>query len=218
MAAGTYTLTAVAYDNAGASTKSSPVTITVAASSTTNRPPVVTLASLGTTYTAPASITMSASASDPDGTVKRVDFYSDQTLLGSDSTSPYSFVWANVGTGTYNVTAVARDDDGATTVSGLQTITVKAPQVSQHVMFTPSANDATAVDRYVFEIFPYGANPDSGSAFTTQDLGKPAVVNGECSVDITDTLGGLPAGKYIARVTAEGQSGSASSSTISFTR
>ena len=51
----------------------------------------------GATFTAPASVAITASASDADGTVSRVDFYQGSTLLGSDTTSPYGFTWGSVG-------------------------------------------------------------------------------------------------------------------------
>src|SRR6185436_14686347 len=68
--AGTYSLTAVAFDNAGASTTSSPVTIQV---NNANQAPTVTLTAPanGATYTPPATVAFSATASDPDGTVAR---------------------------------------------------------------------------------------------------------------------------------------------------
>ena len=91
----------------------------VTVSATTNAPPsvVVTSPADGSTYTAPATIAVSASASDTDGTIARVDFYAGTTLLGSDTASPYSLTWSNVPAGTYSLTAVATDNQGATTTA-----------------------------------------------------------------------------------------------------
>jgi hypothetical protein len=47
--------------------------------------------------------------------------------VGTALTSPYAFTWNNVPAGTYTVTAVATDDDGAVTTSAPVTITVTAP-------------------------------------------------------------------------------------------
>ena len=93
LAAGTYQLTAVATDSDGVTRTSSPVSVTVSGS--TNRPPTVSLTSpaASSTFTAPASITLAATASDADGTVTRVDFYRGSTLIGSDTSSPYSYNW-----------------------------------------------------------------------------------------------------------------------------
>ena len=113
----------------------------------------------GTTYTAPASIALSASASDTDGTVTRVDFYQGSTLLASDTTSPYGYTWANAAAGSYQLTAVARDNGGATRTSAAVSVTVnsatnQAPTVALSspaagASFTAPANvtvSATASD------------------------------------------------------------------------
>ena len=44
----------------------------------------------GSTFTAPATTTVTATASDADGTVTKVDFYANGILIGTDTTSPYS--------------------------------------------------------------------------------------------------------------------------------
>ena len=63
-----------------------------------NTPPSVSLAQpAGGPFTAPASISLSASASDSDGSVDRVDFYANGSFLGSDTTGPaYTFTWTGV--------------------------------------------------------------------------------------------------------------------------
>ncbi len=157
--AGNYSFTAVATDSDGATTTSAPVTVTVGG--TTNQPPTVSLTSpsSGATFTAPASITMAATASDSDGTVARVDFYQGSTLLYSDTTSPYGYTWGSVAAGSYSITAVARDNDGATRTSSAMSVTVnsatnQAPTVTltspaSGASFTAGANitlTATASD------------------------------------------------------------------------
>jgi beta-glucanase (GH16 family) len=57
-------------------------------------------------------ITITADASDSDGTILTVEFYDDTTYLGEDTTSPYSFTWNSVPDGCYSVVARAIDDGG----------------------------------------------------------------------------------------------------------
>ena len=77
------------------------------------------------TYTAPAKLSLRATASDPDGSVIRVEFFNGATKLSEDTTAPYTGQW-NVGAaGTYTVTARATDNSGAPTNSSPVTITVK---------------------------------------------------------------------------------------------
>jgi subtilisin family serine protease/regulation of enolase protein 1 (concanavalin A-like superfamily) len=74
-----------------------------------NQAPSVSLSAPadGATFTAPATMTVSANANDTDGTIARVDFYQGATLIGSDTSSPYSVTWSNVAAGSYSLTAVA---------------------------------------------------------------------------------------------------------------
>ena len=55
----------------------------------------------GATFTAPATFTIGATASDPGGSVTLVEFFQGTTKLGQDATAPYSFSWQNVPVGSY---------------------------------------------------------------------------------------------------------------------
>ena len=96
--------------------------------SSTNAPPTVSLTSPtnGATFTAPANITLTANAADSDGTIAKVEFYGGTTLIGTDTTAPYSFAWSNVAAGTYTLTAKAFDNAGLSTTSSAVSITVNA--------------------------------------------------------------------------------------------
>ena len=177
--AGSYGLTAVARDNAGATTTSAARTVTVSPASS-NQPPVVSLTAPanGAVYTAPALIAITATASDTNGTVTVVEFYAGTTMIGSNTTAPYSMSWNSVPAGTYALTAVARDNAGAMTVSGARDIRVDPAALPRTAIFTASTNHTTAVDRYFLEIFPAGADPLVANPVATRDLGKPPVVSG----------------------------------------
>ena len=77
----------------------------------------ITLPSDGDTFTAPANITINAAASVSGGTVTKVDFYQGATLLGTDTTSPYSYTWSDVNVGRYSLTAWATDNHGGVGIS-----------------------------------------------------------------------------------------------------
>jgi hypothetical protein len=66
-----------------------------------NEPPTVTLSTpaSGASFSAPADITLTASASDPENRLADVQFYSDTTLLGTDASAPYTFTWSAVPAG-----------------------------------------------------------------------------------------------------------------------
>jgi hypothetical protein len=79
---------------------------------TTNALPQVSISSPAnsTKFTAGASVTITANASDTDGTISKVEFFSGGTKLGEDLSSPYSFAWSNVPGGNYSLTARATDN------------------------------------------------------------------------------------------------------------
>jgi hypothetical protein len=96
------------------------------ASATASGPPSVNITSPAnnTSFTALATITINASASDPGGSIAKVEFYRGGTLLGTDTTSPYSYTWSNVPAGSYSLTAKAYDNLNASTTSGAVNVTV----------------------------------------------------------------------------------------------
>jgi acid phosphatase type 7 len=124
VAAGSYSLSARAFDNLGAATTSAAASVTVNAAS--NQAPTVALTAptAGMTAVAPATINLAANASDADGSIARVEFYQGGTLLASDTSAPYSFAWTNVAAGTYAITARAFDNLGAAADSATVSITV----------------------------------------------------------------------------------------------
>lgn len=122
---GNHVLTAVATDNTGAITISSPITVIV------NEGPVVSLSApvANTVFSpAPASFTIVASASDWDGYISRVDFYANNALIGTDSShgvNQFNVTWSNIPSGTYSLTAVAIDNLGTSSTSTPVIVRVK---------------------------------------------------------------------------------------------
>ena len=136
VAAGSYTITAKAYDNANAITTSTAITIQVNAA---NLLPTASITAPlnNATYTSPASITITANASDADGTISKVEFYNGTTLLNTDNAAPYSYNWTNVAAGTYTITTRAYDNTTAVTISTAIAIEVD-PSVSTSTSSTAS--------------------------------------------------------------------------------
>ncbi len=71
-----------------------------------------------------STITLSATASDSDGTVVRVTWYQNGIRILSDSGEPFSKLWENVPAGNYSITATAEDDSGGFTTSSPVNINV----------------------------------------------------------------------------------------------
>ena len=77
-------------------------------------------------YTAPANITINATATDVAG-ISGVGFYHNDTLIGTVTTPPYNYTWANVAAGSYSLTAKATNKNGISTTSIPVGITVNKP-------------------------------------------------------------------------------------------
>ena len=124
--AGTYSITARATDTLGAQATSAVRTVTVSPS---NLAPSASITSPpdGASFAWKPTITIDAAASDPDGSVSRVEFYRNDggTLLGSDTSSPYSYRWKNVPSGSHSLRVKAYDNRGAVTTSAAVRITVR---------------------------------------------------------------------------------------------
>ena len=113
-------------------TKASDFVAPAPVGSGTNIPPVVAMTSPpdGTNIVspgAPVTLQLTASASDHDGSVTNVQFYVSGSRLGQVATSPYTLPWRIPGSGSYQLTAMATDNQGASTVSAPVTISATVP-------------------------------------------------------------------------------------------
>ena len=84
---------------------------------------MLTSPSNGARFTSPAKMSLAATASDPDGTVIRVEVFNGATRLGADTTAPYTLQWNTGAAGNYTIIARATDNAGGTATSSV-TITV----------------------------------------------------------------------------------------------
>jgi endoglucanase Acf2 len=101
----------------------------VIVSSTDNISPTVALMAPAnnSSYSEGTQITITASASDFDGTIQKVDFYQNGVFISSDNTSPYNILWSS-SEGNYELTAIATDDQGVESTSQIINVTMLAVQ------------------------------------------------------------------------------------------
>jgi hypothetical protein len=140
VAAGSYSVTAKATDNDSATTTSSVQVVNVNSDSA-NASPTITLATPVVSGNAPATVSLSATASDSDGTISKVEFFNGTTLLAAVTAAPYNYSWTNVAAGSYSVTAKATDNIGAATTTAVKTVTVNsAVNVAPTLVFNTTAS------------------------------------------------------------------------------
>lgn len=118
---GLYNISAVATDDKFATGVSNVARVTIL----DNEPPNVTLISPapGAVFTSPATVTLSADAVDPEGTVTSVTFFANDKEIGVVTSAPYTLTWLPA-YGSYTLTAKAVDNLGAMRVSAPVAITV----------------------------------------------------------------------------------------------
>ena len=132
-----------------------------------NQAPTVSLVSPNNNalFTAPATITLTATASDTDGTIASVEFLNGANVIATLTSPPYSYDWTNVGPGGYTLTARATDDKGAQTTSGAVTVTVSAASATIYYIYPDQINTPRAITNEAAttiwkwdNVDPFGAN------------------------------------------------------------
>ena len=134
----TYNFKAIATDDKGATGTSPTVGVTVGTA--VNAAPKVSLAVSPTTQAAPGPVTLTATASDTDGTIAKVTFYQGVTMIGEATSAPYTASFTTTTSGmVYKFTAVATDDKGATGASTEASVSVGSVNAAPKVTLASSA-------------------------------------------------------------------------------
>ncbi|WP_240623927.1 Ig-like domain-containing protein [Ahniella affigens] len=157
LANGSHSLTAKAYDAASNVGTSTAVNFSISNTTADTTPPTATASESGTTGT----ITLSATAADNIG-VSKVEFYIDNVLRGTDTTSPYSI--------TFNSTALT---------NGSHSLTAKAYDAANNIGTSSAVNftisNSTATEKIVNGGFESGTSSwTATSGVITNDTGFAA--------------------------------------------
>ena len=187
---GSYNITAKATNSAKQTTTSAPVTILV------NNPPVVSLTAPAnnTTVAGIAVVNLTATASDSGGSITKVEFFRDGTLIGSDTTSPYSFSWSNVVPGSYSITARATDNLGSTTSTSPVSLIVTNPL---NVSFTAPANNAVFTQGIAIGLSASASTSKAGTTIARVDFYQGnTLIASDTSAPWNFSWTNAPAGTY----------------------
>ncbi|MCT9006613.1 glycoside hydrolase family 48 protein [Streptomyces rhizosphaerihabitans] len=182
-----------------------------------HQPPITVLTSpaAGAVYTQGDSVPLAATAAAADGaTISKVEFYDDTTLLGTDTSSPYTLSASGLAVGSHSVLAKAYDSLGASAESVPAGITVASGpaivaspaqlgvQQSKSGTFTvklstqPSANVTVAVARTDGNT---GLSVTGGSSLTF----TPSNWNTAQTVTITADASGTGSATFTASATGQ---------------
>ncbi|MGH7991814.1 MAG: Ig-like domain-containing protein, partial [Limisphaerales bacterium] len=122
-------------------------TITVNVAAPPNVPPTVNITgpASGAVFSAPANVTLQASAADSDGSVTNVKFLNGTALLGNVAVAPFSITVNNLAAADYTFSAIASDNDGAAATNSITVsvinpspLSISAPAISaqNHFQFS----------------------------------------------------------------------------------
>ena len=160
----------------------------------------------GAGFTAPAAITISAAASDDDGSIASVAFFANGAPIGTDSSSPFSLAWTGVAEGSYSLTAVATDNQGATTSSAAVDIAVAAANVPPSVSITAPV-DGAAFTSPANIVVAASASDSDGSIASVAFFANGAAIGTDASSPYSIAWNGVGDGTYILTAIATDNAG-----------
>ena len=162
---------------------------------TTNLPPIVTLTSpaTGAVFVASSPINFTVNATDPDGTIAKIEYVANAAKFATNTVSPFSVTWSNALAGSYSLTAIATDDGGASRTSAPVSITVVAGFTTNVTLIATGS---------VWKYLDNGS--DQGGGWTTLGFNDSGWSNGPAQLGYGDgdertvvSFGGNISAKYI---------------------
>jgi hypothetical protein len=193
---GSYSLTAKAIDDKGLATTSAKVDIVVKEKSNVAPTVVITAPVNNSSFIVSNSVTITSTATDPDGTVSLIEFYAGTEKIGQDQTSPYTFTWGNLKAGTYSLTTKAIDDKGLATTSAKVTIIVKEPlNAGPKTSITSPANNSNFTTANSV-VITSNASDDDGTISVVEFYAGNEKIGQDQTSPYTFTWSNLAAGTY----------------------
>lgn len=131
----------------------------------------------GARLPATGNVTITANATDADGTVAKVEFFVGEMKIGEDTAAPFSIDWTPAGERAYTLTARATDNTGDTSTSPAIKVVVGNPP---NVLYLGNNPDSNAGDQVIighlenrgFQV----TTVDDNDSDTSQADGKTLIV------------------------------------------
>ncbi len=188
--------------------------VKVIAATLPNAPPAISIMApaANSQYTAPASIAVNATATDPENAMLSVDFYANQTLISSDTTAPYSATFGTSIAGTYSLTAVAHDADGGSTTSAAVIVRVGATNGAPTVSLSSPANGASFAAPATITIAANASDPENQLS-RVEFYWETTLLSTDTSAPYSSLWTGVGAGSYSLTAVAVDAAGLRTTST-----
>ncbi len=189
-----------------------------ASGDTGNPPPTVSITSpsQGATFEAGNTINVAANATD-NVSIARVEFYNGSSLLGEDSTAPYTYNWTNVSAGSYTIIAKAYDNEGASSTSSVS-ITVNGIGGNElpTVAITSPTQGATFTARATINIAANASDTD-GTISRVEFYNGNTMLSEDTSAPYSYSWANVAEGSYTITVKAFDNENGEGASSVSIT-
>ncbi len=179
--------------------------------SSTNQSPIVTITSPTNNLVVDEGTnqTITATATDNDGSITSVTFFNGTTSLGQNTSSPYSYSWNNLIAGSYTITAVAIDNLGQQTTSLPITLKVnKLPNIN----ITNLTNNSV-VNEGVNLVLTANASDTDGSISKVEFFNGNTLIGSSTTSPFNYIWNSVAAGNYIITAKATDNNGGSKTST-----
>jgi hypothetical protein len=191
--AGVYTVEVTSANNCSATSSVMNVNLN------SNQPSVITITSPTNNSQIQGAITITATATNPNGSIVLVEYLDGNTVIGTSTSVPYSFVWNTPTPGDHEITVRVTDSNGGITTSAPITVTSKATPTG---LFSNNSNSLNGV------VYPNPANAaifiDSDSDLSDASFMLVDVLGNEHSISQTSTglgaqidVSNLSSGTYV---------------------
>lgn len=150
----------------------------------------ITAPAAGANFSANGNITITANATDSDGTISRVEFFANGTKIGEATSAPYTVTFANVAQGRYTLTARVTDNTGDTSVTDVPVaITVgNLKPLAVFVVGNPGLNASDAAIRTRLEALGFEVRVVDDNLSATSDASGAALVVTSSTSDSNQVL------------------------------
>ena len=178
-----------------------------------NQSPTVSLSASLTSGTAPLTVSLTATASDPDGSIVSYDWDLDgdgtyETSGGSTASVDYTSA------GTYSIGIKVTDDGGATAADS---VSISVTAANQSPTVSLSANPASGIVPFSVDFTATASDPDGSIAKYEWDFDGDGTYDSDTGAVSTISYTYTTAGGYNAKVRVTDDGGATATDTVSVT-
>ncbi len=158
-------------------------------------------------FNTPANVEITATASDPNGSIAKVDFFEGTMLLFSDTEAPYVYMWNNPAAGPHTIRARATDNEGSATFSDSVTFYMSAQSnTPPAVAISAPLNNAAFLTPANINIQATATDADAG-IFKVEFYNGTTLLGTDKEIPYSFTWNNAPVGNHVLTAKATDNGG-----------